>query len=263
QTTVEPSLAQERQPMLVHSMPFGAEVRADGAVRFRLWAPKARRVELLLEAASDDDTEALPMSIGRDRFHELTTKRAGSGARYRYRIDGGITVPDPASRSNPDDVHGASEVVDPRAFAWDEGGWNGRPWHEAVIYELHVGTFTPEGTFRAAIERLPHLVALGVTAIELMPIADFPGRRNGGYAGVLLLGADASYGTPNDLKALVQAAHRHGLMIFLDIVYNHFGPEGNYLNAYAPAFFSAKHRTLWGQAINFDGEASRSVRDFF
>jgi malto-oligosyltrehalose trehalohydrolase len=246
-----------------HAMPFGAEVRADGAVRFRLWAPRAIRVELLLQEAPRDEPEALPMSIGPDGFHELTTKRARPGTRYRYRIDGGITVPDPASRANPEDVHGASEVVDPRAFDWEDDGWRGRPWHEAVMYELHVGAFTPEGTFHAAIERLPYLAALGVTAIELMPIADFPGRRNWGYDGVLLFAPDASYGTPDDLKALVQAAHHQGLMVFLDVVYNHFGPEGNYLNAYAPEFFSTKHRTLWGQAINFDGEASRTVRDFY
>jgi maltooligosyltrehalose trehalohydrolase len=247
-----------------HAMPFGAEVRADGAVRFRLWAPTARRVEILLYAADADEVrEALPMSIGPDGFHELTTKRASVGNRYRYRVDGGLAVADPASRANPDDVHGASEVVNPRAFEWEDDGWTGRPWHEAVIYELHVGTFTPEGTFRAAVERLPHLAALGVTAVELMPVADFAGRRNWGYDGVLLFAPDASYGTPEDLKTLVQAAHRHGLMIFIDVVYNHFGPEGNYLNAYAPAFFSTRHRTLWGQAINFDGESSRAVRDFF
>src|SRR6516225_84251 len=253
---------QELKHSFAHAMPFGAEVRDDGAVRFRLWAPTAIRVELLLQASPRDDPETLPLSIGSDGFHELTTKRARAGNRYRYRVDGGITVPDPASRANPDDVHGASEVVDPHAFDWEDH-WRGRPWHEAVIYELHVGAFTPEGTFRAAIDRLPHLAALGVTAIELMPIADFPGRRNWGYDGALLFAPDARYGTPDDLKALVQAAHHQGLMVFLDVVYNHFGPEGNYLNAYAPEFFSAKHRTLWGQAINFDGEASRTVRDFY
>ena len=253
---------QELKHSFAHAMPFGAEVRDDGAVRFHLWAPTAIRVELLLQASPRDDPETLPLSIGSDGFHELTTKRARAGNRYRYRVDGGITVPDPASRANPDDVHGASEVVDPHAFDWEDH-WRGRPWHEAVIYELHVGAFTPEGTFRAAIDRLPHLAALGVTAIELMPIADFPGRRNWGYDGALLFAPDARYGTPDDLKALVQAAHQQGLMVFLDVVYNHFGPEGNYLNAYAKAFFSAKHRTLWGQAINFDGESSRTVRDFY
>src|SRR5215468_3553309 len=168
-----------------HAMPFGAEIRADGAVRFRLWAPSASRVELMLDSSPHADAQRIAMTSHPDGFHEVITTRARAGSRYRYRIGEGIEVPDPASRANPDDVHSASEVVDPRAFTWDDGDWAGRPWHEAVIYELHVGTFTPEGTFRAAIERLSHLVALGVTAIELMPVADFPGKRNWGYDGVL------------------------------------------------------------------------------
>ena len=247
-----------------HAMPFGAEVRADGSVRFRLWAPAAARIDLVLEPASDRATpERVPMQRVEGGFYELLSSEAHAGSRYRYRIDDRLDVPDPASRANPDDPNGASEVIDPAAFEWDEAGWAGRPWHEAVLYELHLGAFTPAGGFRSAIERLPYLTALGVTAIELMPIADFPGRRNWGYDGVLPFAPDASYGTPGDLKSLVQAAHRHGLMIFLDVVYNHFGPEGNYLHAYAPAFFSDRHDTLWGQAINFDGEGSRHVRDFF
>ena len=246
-----------------HAMPFGAELRADG-VRFRLWAPAARRVEVVLERAQRNGAEdSLPMALCDDGFHELVTRQAGAGTRYRYRIDGNIEVADPASRANPDDVHGASEVVDPLAFEWDEGEWRGRPWHEAVIYELHVGTFTPEGTFRAAIDRLPYLAALGVTAIELMPVADFFGRRGWGYDGVLAFAPEESYGSPEDLKALVQAAHRQRLTVLLDVVYNHFGPEGNYLHAYAPGFFNGHRRTLWGPAINFDGEGSRVVRNFF
>jgi malto-oligosyltrehalose trehalohydrolase len=245
-------------------MPFGAEVCADGRVRFRLWAPAAAHVDLVLGVPQDRAArDPLPMQRREDGFHELITGRAGAGTRYRFRIDERIEVPDPASRANPDDVRGASEVIDPRAFAWDDAGWSGRPWHEAVIYELHVGTFTPAGRFLSAIEHLPYLAALGATAIELMPIADFPGTRNWGYDGVLPFAPDASYGTPDDLKHLVQAAHRHGLMIFLDVVYNHFGPEGNFLYAYAPAFFSDRHETLWGRAINFDGDGSRQVRDFF
>ncbi len=246
-----------------HTMPFGAEVRADGRVRFRLWAPSASRVDLVLERAERGTSERLPMTWTEGGFFELVTPTARAGSRYRYRIDERLEVPDPASRSNPDDPNGASEVVDPAVFEWNEGDWCGRPWDEAVVYELHVGTFTSGGMFRSAIERLPYLAALGVTAIELMPIADFPGRRNWGYDGVLAFAPDASYGTPDDLKRLVEAAHRHGLMIFLDVVYNHFGPEGNYLYAYAPAFFTDRHHTLWGQAINFDGEDSRPVRDFF
>jgi maltooligosyltrehalose trehalohydrolase len=245
-------------------MPFGAELRDDG-VRFRLWAPGAKRIEVVIERRHRNGTaaETLPMAVRADGFHELVTERASAGSRYRYRIDGNIEVADPASRANPDDVHGASEVVDPRAFEWDEGGWRGRPWHEAVIYELHVGTFTPEGTFRATMERLPYLASLGVTAIELMPVADFAGRRGWGYDGVLAFAPEESYGSPEDLKALVQAAHRQGLMVLLDVVYNHFGPEGNYLHSYAPAFFNGHRQTLWGPAINFDGEGSRVVRNFF
>jgi len=246
-----------------HAMPFGAEVRADGRVRFRLWAPSASRVDLVLERAERGTSERLPMTWTEGGFFELVTPTARAGSRYRYRIDDRLEVPDPASRSNPDDPNGASEVVDPAVFEWNDGDWCGRAWDEAVVYELHVGAFTPGGTFRSAIERLPYLAALGVTAIELMPIADFPGRRNWGYDGVLAFAPDASYGTPDDLKRLVEAVHRHGLMIFLDVVYNHFGPEGNYLYAYAPAFFTDRHHTLWGQAINFDGEDSRPVRDFF
>jgi maltooligosyltrehalose trehalohydrolase len=168
-----------------------------------------------------------------------------------------------ASRCNPDDVHGPSRVVDPGRHAWRETEWRGRPWHEAVVYELHVGTFTPEGTFAGAARRLADLAALGITAIELMPVADFPGRRSWGYDGVLPFAPDAAYGTPDELKALVDTAHGLGLMVLLDVVYNHFGPDGNYLHAYCPSFFNPQHHTPWGAAINFDGADSRSVRDFF
>jgi maltooligosyltrehalose trehalohydrolase len=239
-----------------HAMPFGAEVREGGETRFRLWAPAAGRVELLLGEA------ATPMAQAGDGWFESITS-AGAGSRYAFRIDGGLTVADPASRANPDDVHAPSLVVDPRAFEWQDGDWRGRPWHEAIVYELHVGAFTREGTFAAAIERLDALAELGITAIELMPVAEFPGTRNWGYDGVLLFAPDASYGTPEDLKRQVQAAHARGLAVLLDVVYNHFGPEGNYLHAYAPQFFNAAHTTPWGAAINFDGERSRTVREFY
>lgn len=242
-------------------MPFGAELRDDGATRFRLWAPSAARVELAL---GDPASPALqPMRAAEGGWFEAIVPGAGAGTRYRFRIDGDLHVPDPASRCNPDDVHGPSVVVDPRAFEWADGDWRGRAWEEAVIYELHVGTFTPEGTFAAAIGKLDYLVELGVTAIELMPVADFPGRRNWGYDGVLLYAPDAAYGSPEDLKRLVQAAHARRLMVFLDVVYNHFGPEGNYLHAYAEQFFNPRHQTPWGAAINFDAEGARTVRDFF
>ncbi len=165
-------------------------------------------------------------------------------------------MPDPASRFQPWDVNGPSAVVDPCAFEWSDDAWRGRPWREAVIYEMHVGAFTPEGTYAAAQPRLADLAKLGVTAIELMPLADFAGRRNWGYDGVLPFAPDAAYGTPEDLKRFVAAAHGHGLMVLLDVVYNHFGPEGNYLARYAPQFFNPAHQTPWGAAINFDGEQS-------
>jgi 1,4-alpha-glucan branching enzyme/maltooligosyltrehalose trehalohydrolase len=196
-------------------------------------------------------------------WYELDCAQAHAGSRYCFQIDDGPCVPDPATRCNPDDVHGASQVVDPASFDWQDASWRGRPWEEAVIYELHVGTFTPQGTFAALESRLDYLAALGVTAIELMPVADFPGRRDWGYDGTLLFAPDSVYGTPEDLKRLVQAAHCRGLMVLLDVVYNHFGPEGNYLHLYAPQFFTERHHTPWGAAINFDGEDSRTVRDFF
>jgi malto-oligosyltrehalose trehalohydrolase len=242
-------------------MPFGTEIGDDGSVAFRLWAPGAGEVEL--ELGGERARLGAVMAAAGDGWFETRIGNVAAGARYAYRIDGGLRVPDPASRFNPEDVHAPSMVVDPLDFAWSELGWYGRPWEQAVIYELHVGTFTPAGTFLAAIERLEHLATLGVTAIEIMPVADFPGTRNWGYDGVLPFAPDAAYGSPQDLKALVQAAHAHGLMVILDVVYNHFGPEGNYLHAYAPAFFDPARQTPWGAAINFDGPGARTVRDFF
>ena len=242
-----------------HEMGFGAMVLDDGAVRFRIWAPAARQVGLCLDGAP----HPLPLAGAPGGWFELTTRQAARGTRYRYRIDDEVSVPDPASRHNPQDVDGPSAVVDPFDVDWDDGDWLGRRWDEAVIYELHVGTFTPEGTFAAIEAKLDHLCELGVTALELMPIGDFSGTRGWGYDGVLPFAPDASYGAPAALKRLVQAAHRRGLMVFLDVVYNHFGPVGNYLHRYAPQFFTSRHRTPWGHAINFDGEHSRVVRDFF
>ncbi len=240
-------------------IPFGAEVGADGGVRFRLWAPKAKRVDVCIE----NPGKVFPFPAKGDGWFELSTNEAGPGTQYRFRIDGGIKVPDPASRFQAHDVNGASEVVDPRAFDWQDESWRGRPWDEAVIYELHVGAFSPEGTFRGLEQKLDYLCDLGVTGIELMPIADFSGQRNWGYDGVLPYAPDSSYGRPEDLKRLIQSAHAKGLMVFLDVVYNHFGPEGNYLHIYAPQFLTKRHHTPWGDAINFDGPGSRMVRDFF
>jgi malto-oligosyltrehalose trehalohydrolase len=223
-------------------MQHGPRLSADG-VTFRLWAPAAKHVELML-----DGPHAMRSRPG--GWYELAIAGAGSGTRYKFRIDGEIEVPDPASHFQPQDVSGPSEVIDHGQFAWQARDWRGRPWEDAALLELHVGTFTAGGSFRSAIERLDHVVDTGLTAIELMPLADFSGRRNWGYDGVLLYAPDSAYGRPDDLKALIDAAHLRGLMVFLDVVYNHFGPEGNYLARYASAFFEAAH-TPWGRAIDY------------
>lgn len=242
----------------VHAMPYGTEIEPDGRVRFRILAPGATSVAVALEGKD----VVLRMQAQPDGWYELTTDQVQAGARYRYVLPDGTRVPDPASRFQPQDVHGPSEVIDPASHVWTDGEWRGRPWSEAVVYELHIGTFTEEGTFRAAIAKLDHLAELGVTAIEVMPIADFTGTRNWGYDGVLLYAPDSSYGRPEDLKALVEAAHLRGLMVMLDVVYNHFGPDGNYLSLYAPQFFTKKHKTPWGDSVNYDDEGSEDVREF-
>jgi maltooligosyltrehalose trehalohydrolase len=242
-----------------HSMPFGAEV-AGGGTRFRLWAPACRRVLLELGGDSSRSIEMAPEEGG---WHAARVEGVGAGMAYAFRLEDGARVPDPASRSNPRDPSGPSMVVDPRAFEWTDDAWHGRPWREAALYELHIGAFTPEGTFAAAIGKLDHLASCGVTALEVMPVADFAGMRNWGYDGVLAFAPDASYGSPDDFKRFVVEAHARGIMVLLDVVYNHFGPEGNYLSLYAPRFFNSTHRTPWGSAVNFDGEHSSAVRDFF
>ncbi|WP_084196981.1 malto-oligosyltrehalose trehalohydrolase [Solimonas soli] len=229
----------------------GATYLGAGRTRFALWAPAQQRVQLLV-----DDAAPQPMRRGDDGWFELEAPCA-PGCGYRYLLDDELAVPDPASRAQRGDVHDASLVVDPRAYAWRHGEWRGRPWHETVLYELHAGCC---GGFRGVAARLPALAALGITAIELMPINDFPGARNWGYDGVLPYAPDASYGTPDELKSLIDAAHGLGLMVFLDVVYNHFGPDGNYLHAYAPSFFRADQHTPWGAAIDF---RRREVRDYF
>ncbi len=237
-------------------MPFGARL-VDGGVEFSLWAPSADAVSLVLECLEID----MPRENG--GWRRVTVPGAKAGDRYRFRVGGDLLVPDPASRHQPDDVMGAGTVMDPAAFRWSDAAWTGRPWEEAVIYEAHVGTATPEGTFAALADKLPDLADLGITAIELMPLAEFPGKRNWGYDGVLPFAPDAVYGSPDDLKRLIDRAHGLGLMMLLDVVYNHFGPSGNYLHAYAGGFFTERHMTPWGAAINFDARSARPVRDFF
>jgi maltooligosyltrehalose trehalohydrolase len=224
------------------SLRFGPQLHPE-ATTFRLWAPAAERVELILDRSH-------PMQAQSEGWHEVTIPGTGAGALYKYRIDDDLAVPDPASHFQPHDVFGPSEIIDHDRYVWRAKEWRGRPWEEAIILEVHVGTFTSAGTFRSAIDKLDHVAETGFTAIELMPIADFAGLRNWGYDGVLLYAPDNTYGHPDDLRALVDEAHLRGLMVFLDVVYNHFGPEGNYLSRYAPAFFASTH-TPWGDAIDY------------
>lgn len=223
---------------------FGPMLLPDGGVEFRLWAPAARTVELML------DGTASPMAPAEDGWFKLIRREAGPGSLYKFRIDGELEVPDPASAFQPADVAGASEVID-HGWQWQADRWRGRPWDEAVFVELHVGTFSAEGDYRGVMRHLDHLADTGITAIELMPLSDFSGSRNWGYDGVLPFAPDHAYGRPEDLRALVDAAHQRGLMVFLDVVYNHFGPEGNYLPRYAPAFFTQDRHTPWGGAIDY------------
>ena len=246
-------------------MPFGCALEPGGA-RFRLWAPSSAHVKLELTLPGEADAVRHAMRCT-DGWHEIEVPRACAGGSYRFVVQTRdareLAVPDPASRSNPQGVHGASLIVDPNAYDWQVPEWRGQSWPDAVLYELHVGTFTQEGTFAAALGRLPYLQELGITALQIMPLAAFPGGRNWGYDGVLQFAPASCYGAPADLKALIDGAHELGMMVLLDVVYNHFGPEGNYLHAYCPEFFNPAHRTPWGAAINFDGAGSRTVRDFF
>lgn len=235
----------------VHELPFGATLHEAGGTRFRLWAPARERVSVQIEGR-----DAIPMRLLAGGWHEAEVG-CGAGTRYRYRLASDLAVPDPASRAQADDVHGPSVVVDPRGYRWRNSDWRGRPWHEAALYELHAGVY---GGFAGVQRELEKIVDVGITAVELMPINDFPGSRNWGYDGVLPFAPDRSYGSPDDLKALIDAAHDQGLMIFLDVVYNHFGPDGNYLASYAPQMFRDDVSTPWGPAIDF---RKAEVRRFF
>ncbi|MGA7315035.1 MAG: malto-oligosyltrehalose trehalohydrolase [Silvibacterium sp.] len=236
----------------------GASVRPGGDCEFVLWAPKLETVEIHLLAPED---RILAMQRGDDGYHHASV-RVPQGAQYLYRLPGGGEFPDPASSYQPDGVHGPSEVFDTRSFEWSDSGWMGRALEDYILYEAHVGTYTPAGTFDAMIPYLPQLRDLGITAIEIMPVAQFPGRRNWGYDGVYPFAVQNSYGGPMGLQKLVDSAHRHGLAVVLDVVYNHLGPEGNYFGQYAP-YFTNRYGTPWGAALNFDGPQSDEVRRFF
>ncbi len=233
---------------------FGA-IPTSAGVRFEVWAPETRALVLLTQVATGPPIERA-LERQPDGIWSGTFTDVRAGDRYAYSLDGGRALPDPASRYQPDGVHGWSEVIDPGEFTWTDDGWRGVEPGRAVIYELHVGAFSGHGTFRDVMSRLDYLRDLGVTVLELMPVADFPGRRNWGYDGVSLFAPSHSYGRPEDLRALIDRAHAVGLAVVLDVVYNHLGPEGAYLPAFAPSFFTAQHQTPWGDAVNLDDQRS-------
>jgi maltooligosyltrehalose trehalohydrolase len=237
---------------------LGATYLGQDRCHFLVWAPRAKEVEVHLCGAGD---RYVPLTRGERGYYHGLVEGVRPGSLYFYRLDGEKERPDPASRHQPEDVHGPSQVADP-LFPWEDQGWFGLPLKDYIIYELHVGTFTQAGTFEAIIPHLDDLKELGVTAVELMPVAQFPGRRNWGYDGVYPFAVQQSYGGPLGLKRLVNACHRQGLAVVLDVVYNHLGPEGNYLRDFGP-YFTDRCRTPWGEAINFDGPHSDEVRRFF
>jgi maltooligosyltrehalose trehalohydrolase len=239
---------------------FGPRLDRDGCI-FRLWARADAKIELVIESA--DSPRTIPMSLAPSGMFEARVDGAGAGTRYWFKMNGDGPFPDPASRYQPLGVHGPSQVLGPGKFSWAEDYFELPSLTELVIYELHVGTFTPAGTFLAVIEKLDDLRTLGVNTIELMPIAQFPGERNWGYDGVSLYAPAYSYGTPDDLRTLVREAHRRGIAVFLDVVYNHLGPDGAYHSMFAPQFYSGKHHTPWGDGLNFDGEDRDKVRNYF
>ena len=249
---------------LARRLPVGAEVLPGGGVHFRVWAPRRRRVEVVFEGGVRRPAPLALEEEGGGYFSGLA-EAAADGALYRFRLDGddGYRFPDPASRFQPDGPHGPSRVVDPARFRWTDGGWRGASLKGQVVYELHVGCFTPEGTLRAAAAQLEELASLGVTCVELMPLAEFPGRFGWGYDGVCLYAPTRLYGEPDDLRRFVDEAHARRMAVILDVVYNHLGPDGNYLGQFSPHYFTDRHRTEWGEALNFDGAHSEPVREFF
>ncbi len=247
-----------RTPVQFRRYPLGAEVVRDG-VHFRVWAPIRSRVELVVEGGP-----SVPLESEDGGYFSAFVGDLADGARYRFRLDDGPGLfPDPASRYQPDGPHGPSQVIDPAPFDWTDRNWPGVPAEGQVLYEMHIGTFTPEGTWTAAMARLPELAAIGITALEVMPVADFPGRFGWGYDGTCLFAPTRLYGTPNDFRRFVNAAHEVGLGVILDVVYNHFGPDGNYIREFAPQFLSTQHTTEWGEPFNFDGADAGPVREFF
>lgn len=238
---------------------IGATPLPDGSTRFRVWGPRAQKIRVVMPGS---DRTPAPLTPEGNGYFSGTVAGFGDGDRYSYLLDDTLERPDPASRFQPEGVHGQSQIVDPNSYQWSDKGWRGLPLDQYIIYELHVGTFTPSGTFDGVISRLDYLVELGITAVELMPVAQFPGVRNWGYDGTFPFSPQNSYGGPEGLKRLVDACHARGLAVTLDVVYNHLGPEGNYLHAFGP-YFTDRYRTPWGDAFNFDGPDSDAVRSYF
>jgi maltooligosyltrehalose trehalohydrolase len=243
-------------------LPIGAEGQSDGATHFRVWAPASPTVEVELPAMAAHPARTVPLQAEPDGYFSGLVPDTPPGTLYKFRLASG-SFPDPASRCQPEGPHGFSQVVSAAGFPWTDQAWRGLPPDKQVIYELHLGTFTKPGTWRAAMEELPELKELGVTMIEVMPIAEFPGNFGWGYDGVCLFAPSRLYGPPDDVRAFVDRAHQLGLMVILDVVYNHFGPDGNYLRQFSPAYFSTVHPNEWGEALNFDREPSHAPREFF
>lgn len=243
-------------------IPIGAEALPGGGVHFRVWAPARKRVEVVLEEGPGAPA-AISLEADSAGYYSGIAPRASAGTLYRYRLDGEGCAPDPASRFQPDGPHGWSQVVDPSRFQWTDSQWKGVSIEGQVIYEMHTGTFTREGTWEAARRELPELASAGITVLELMPVADFPGRFGWGYDGVCLFAPTRLYGGPDDFRRFVDTAHSLGLGVILDVVYNHLGPDGNFLKHFSPDYFTGKYENEWGEALNFDGDHSAPVREFF
>ena len=248
-------------------LPIGAEVQPDGGVHFRLWAPRRKKLEVVLEGGPGFSTggkpAAFPLEHEEDGYFSGLVESAANGTCYRFRMDGLELGPDPASRWQPDGVRGPSQVVDPGLFRWTDHNWKGIDPRGQVLYEMHIGTYTPEGNWDSAIKQLPDLAETGITVLEIMPVAEFAGNFGWGYDGVFMFAPTRLYGTGDDFRRFVNRAHSLGLGVILDVVYNHFGPEGNCLAQFATEYFTDRYQTDWGKAINFDGEDSKPVREFF
>jgi maltooligosyltrehalose trehalohydrolase len=253
-------------------LPVGADVLETGGVHFRVWAPRRKKIEVLLEGGQGSSTHT-PSKLEKSTielepegggYFSVHAPHAGDGALYRYRLDGKEgPFPDPASRAQPEGPHGPSRVVDPRRFQWTDGAWKGARLEGQVLYEMHIGTFTREGTWASAARELPALADTGITTIELLPVAEFPGRFGWGYDGVDLFAPTRLYGEPDDFRRFIDAAHAAGIAVILDVVYNHLGPSGNYLKQFAEEYFTDRYKNEWGEAINFDGEGASPVRELF